>query len=564
MQSVNLPNNPIPIGPDLNYVGDFGNALEKRGDIQFEWTEEMRDEFQRCRADPIYFSSRYMRIVSLDEGLILFEPRDYQIEMIQNFLDNRHNIVMAARQSGKTTSFCAYILWYILFHSNKTVALLANKGDTAKEILSRVRFAYKHLPKWMKHGIEEDNKFSFSLENGSRVIASPTSNDNISGFAVNLLIIDEVAKIDRWDEFAAAVFPTISSGKTTQVVLVSTPKGLNHFHKYWQDSMAGRNSYQRTLVTWERVPGRDAAWAKSTLENDCGNDENVFDQEYNCEFHGSSGTLLSTKALKELANGYQIPFFDQEGFRVYEDVQENHSYVICADPSEGKGKDDSAFHVIDVTELPYRQVAVYNNNKVLPAEFTTIIHHVAKKWNYALVLVESNLLGSAICNSLWNEQEYTNMVLTENGGRDGQRASMGFGGKRTDKGLRTSEKTKERGCSWIKMLIENNKLKVIDHKTIEELGTFSKKSETSKSYCAERGKKDDLCMGLVMFAWLTEQEHFKELTTINTIKQLREKSDAEISENLMPFVFMSNGMELEEELNQPLQGFEVPTRIFVQ
>jgi hypothetical protein len=534
-----------PIIPEIDFRGYRGNPLIKRDGIQINWTPDMLAEYIKCSQDPIYFLETYMKIIHPDDGLIPFNMWDFQKQMLRNFQEWRENIVLTARQVGKSTTTCGFILWYIIFHSEKTVALLANKGETAREILGKIQLAYQHLPKWLQHGVIEWNKGSFLLENNSRVIAAATSADNIRGYSVSLLFIDEAAIIENWEEFSTSVLPTISSGKSTKIILVSTPKGLNHFHKIWKDSEEGENEYCRIEVKWDMVPGRDEAWKKKVLA-DLGNDTEKFDQEYNCEFMGSSGTLISGAKLKSMV--HRRPINQEDGLHQFYKPIRGHKYVIVVDPSEGKGLDSTAFSVFDITEMPYEQVCSYQNKWTPIEDMTTIVHQTAIVYNNAWVLVETNVLGNDICKGLWYGHEYTNVVQTENAGRDGKRVSAGFK-KRTEFGVKTTAIVKSKGCSYVKQLIEADQLILNDHRSIYEFSKFSRRNASTMNvtYCAEPGAHDDLVMTCVLFAWFCTQPHFEELTEINTIGQMKQIDEEEYATSLMPFAYVTSGRPGEDE-----------------
>ena len=520
-----------------NMKGYNGNILLKRANQNIDWTPELVEEWVKCSEDPIYFVENYMKIITLNEGLQNFKPYPYQRNMIQSFVDNRYTIVTTARQAGKSTTTCGFILWYIIFHADKTVALLANKGETAREILGRVQLAYQHLPKWLQQGVKEWNKGSFELENNSRVIAAATSASAIRGYTINLLFIDEAAHIDNWDEFFTSVYPTISSGTESKIVLVSTPNGLNHFYSTWINAKEGRNGYNPILVNWQAVPGRDEKWKQDTLAG-MNFDLEKFDQEMNCEFLGSSGTLIAGWKLKELV--HQSPMVQKEGLIQYYKPKDGHAYIIVCDVSRGKGLDYSAFQVIDVTKMPYEQVCVYRNNNVSPIDYADVIHRTAVAYNNASTLVEINDIGEQVSNSLHFDFGYENILFTENAGRSGKQVTAGFSGRTADKGIRTTKVVKSVGCSILKLLIEQNQLVINDFHTINELSTFSKKGN---SYEAESGKHDDLVMCLVLFSWLSEQQYFKDYTNINTLISLRDKSEDEMNQDLAPFGFVFDGRE---------------------
>lgn len=518
-----------------NERGYKGNVLLKRANQDIEWTPELLQEWVKCSEDPIYFVETYMKIITLNDGLQNFKPYPYQRNMFKSFVENRYTIVTTARQAGKSTTTCGFILWYIIFHDAKTVALLANKGETAREILGRVQLAYQHLPKWLQQGVKEWNKGSFELENDSRVIAAATSASAIRGYTINLLFIDEAAHIDNWDEFFTSVYPTISSGTESKIVLVSTPNGLNHFYSTWINAVENRNGYSPILVNWKDVPGRNEKWKKETLAG-MNFDIEKFNQEMECEFLGSSGTLIAGWKLKEL-----VPLtagVQQEGMSQYFKAEKDKVYTIVCDVSRGKGLDYSAFQVIDVTKMPYQQVCVYRNNAITPIDYADVIHRTAKAYNDAAVLVEINDIGEQISNSLHFDFGYENILYTENAGRSGKQVTSGFSGRTADKGIRTTKIVKSVGCSMMKLLIEQNQLIINDFHTINELSTFSKRGN---SYEAESGKHDDLVMCLVLFAWLSEQQYFKDYTNINTLLSLREKNEEEMDQDLAPFGFIDDG-----------------------
>ena len=520
-----------------NLKGYKGNINLKGINQGIDWTPELVSEYIKCYNDPIYFIETYMKIINVNEGLVSFKLYDYQKEMINGSKENRFNIITTARQSGKSTTTCGFILWYIIFQSEKTVALLANKGDTAREILSRIQLAFQHLPKWLQQGVREWNKGSLELENNSRVIAAATSASAIRGYTINLLFIDEAAFIDNWEEFFTSVYPTISSGSDTKVVLVSTPNGLNHFYSIWINAKENRNNYFHIEVLWQNVPGRDEQWKNDTLAA-MNFDTEKFNQEYSCEFLGSSSTLISGWKLKELI--HMNPLTEKEGLIQYYQPDKEHVYMIVCDVSRGKGLDYSAFQVIDVTKMPYQQVCVFRSNKTSPVDYSQIIHKVARGYNNAAVLIEINDIGEQVSTSLHYDFAYDNVLFTENAGRSGKRITAGFGGKGVDKGIRTTRTVKSVGCSILKLLIEQNQLIINDFNTINELSTFSKKG---KSYEAESGKNDDLVMCLVLFAWLSDQSYFREYTDINTLSSLREKTEEDIEQDVAPFGFILDGRE---------------------
>lgn len=451
--------------------------------------------------------------------------------------------------SHNTTTAVVLILWYVLFNPDKTVAVLGNKWDTSQEILERFRMAYQALPEWLQHGIVEWNKRSVVLENQSKVFGAASSSDSIRGKSVNFLYIDECAHVENWTDFYTSSYPTLSSGKDTKLLFTSTPNGLNHFYKFWMDSQKDRsdpqyNGFNGIKVSWQRVPGRDEEWRKHTL-GALNGDLQKFAQEYEAEFLGSSGTLISGAKLKELVPMNPI-HDDFQGLVQYEEPIKGHNYFIVSDVSRGKGLDYSAFHVIDVTEIPYKQVCVFHDNMILTADYAAVLNRVGMLYNNAYVLVESNDIGAQVPELLHTDYEYENVLYTENKGARGKQLS--FSG---DFGVRTTTTVKAIGCSMLKQLVEQDQLLVKNMDTIGELSTFSKKG---KSYEAEPGCHDDLVMGLVLFAWATSQPLFKDLMDHDIMKKLRERTAEQIDENIMAFGFIDDGQP-GPDLSDQLFGF---------
>ncbi len=354
------------------------------------------------------------------------------------------------------------------------------------------------------------------------------------------------AFIDNWNEFSASVLPVLSSGKKTKLIMTSTPKGLNHFYEYYIGAKNGTNGFKLIEVKWNDVPGRDEAWRHETLQTLNG-DEIRFRQEYCVEFMGSSDNLIDGSVLKnikaEAVPDKSIHVSPSYGYTVYENPMPGHSYVITVDVSRGKGLDYSAFQIIDVTSVPYKQVAVFKNNIISPRDFATFIVTSAKLYNDAMILVEVNDLGAQVSDIIYYDYEYENLIFTESAGTRGKRVSIN-GNKTADKGIRTTTNIKSTGCSMLKLLIEQRKLIINDLATIDELATFSKKA---KSYEAETGKHDDLVMCLVLFAWLTTDGYFKSLTDIDIMHSLREMNDEQIYNELTPFGIITSYGEYESE-----------------
>lgn len=518
----------------LQVKGYNGNQNIKGKGVQIEFSPEMLQEWIKCARDPIYFAEKYIKIVHVDHGLIPIAMYDYQKEIAQAITHNRRVTVNTSRQAGKTTTAVAVILHYVLFNDHKTVALLANKGDAAREILDRIKIAYEALPKWMQQGVVEWNKGSVEFENGCKILAAATSSSAIRGKSISFLYIDETAFVENWDEFFASVFPTISSGNTTKILFTSTPNGLNHFYKTCEGAKEEKNGYIYVEVPWWKVPGRNQKWKDETLAA-MDFDTEKFSQEFECQFLGSSGTLITGGKLKSLV--FREPLTEKNGLCMYEEPIKGRTYICVADVSRGKGLDYSAFHILDATKMPYKQVCTFRDNMVVPMDYAEIIWRTTKTYNDALTLIEINDIGEQVAEVLHNDFEVESLLFTESAGRSGKRVSGGFG-KNVDKGIRTTKSVKAIGCNMLKMMIEQDQFILNDFETIRELSTFSRKGN---SYEAESGCHDDLVMGLVLFGWLADQPFFKDLTDINTLAALREKTEAQMIDDLTPFGFYDDG-----------------------
>tara|TARA_R110002074_G_scaffold61731_4_gene149036 strand:- start:1103 stop:2746 length:1644 start_codon:yes stop_codon:yes gene_type:complete len=515
----------------------LGNPNLKKTNTPVEFTKENIIEYHKCAEDPIYFVKNYVQIVSLDHGLVPFEMYDFQEGMVSTMHDNRFSIFKLPRQSGKSTIIISYLLHYALFNANVNIAVLANKSSTARDILSRLQLAYENLPKWMQQGIIAWNKGNIELENGSKIIAASTSSSAIRGGSYNIIFLDEFAFVPSnvAEQFFASVYPTITSGQNTKVIIVSTPHGMNMFYKIWVDAQEKRNDYIATEVHWSEVPGRDEAWKEETIRN---TSESQFNSEFECEFLGSIDTLISSRRLKTLV--YRNPIQSNAGLDIYVRPEKDNVYMITADVSRGTANDYSAFVVFDVTEIPYKAVAKFRDNEIKPLLFPTKIHEVAKAYNQAYVMVEVNDIGEQVANALQFDLEYDNLVMASMRGRAGQVLGAGFSGGRAQLGVRTTKAVKKIGCSNLKQLIEDNKLIIEDYDSVNELSTFIVRGS---SYQADDGCNDDLVACMFMFAWATDQTYFKELTD-NDIRRtmIREQQDM-LEQDMAPFGFIVNGID---------------------
>ena len=515
----------------------LGNPNLKKANTQIEYTEEQIIEFLKCKEDPVYFANNYMKIVSLDEGLVQFKPYDFQEKLIERFHDNRFNICKMPRQTGKSTTSVAYLLHYVVFNDSVNVGILANKAATARDLLGRLQTAYENLPKWMQQGIIAWNKGSLELENGSKILAASTSASAVRGMSFNILFLDEFAFVPNHiaEDFFSSVYPTITSGKTTKVIMVSTPRGMNHFYRYWHDAERQKNEYVPTDVHWSQVPGRDAEWKRQTIAN---TSEQQFKIEFECEFLGSVNTLISATKLRNLV--YEEPLQRNAGLDIFENPIKDHNYIITVDVARGLGNDYSAFIIFDTTEFPYKVVAKYRNNEIKPMLFPNIIFDVARAYNQAFLLIEVNDIGDQVASILNYDLEYDNLLMATMRGRNGQIVGQGFSGKKTQLGVRMTSAVKKLGCSNLKTLLEDDKLLTCDYDIISELTTFAQRAN---SFEAEEGCNDDLAMCLVIFAWLVCQDYFKEMSDQDVRKRIYDEQKNQIEQDMAPFGFVHTGLE---------------------
>ncbi len=517
------------------------NPRLKAVGVKVAFTQEEVNEWVKCSQDPVYFITKYAKIIHVDRGLIDFEMFEFQKEIVETYFCERKVIVKLPRQMGKTTTTAAFFLWYVLFHDNKVCCILANKANIAQEILSRVKLMYEHLPLWIQQGVVEWNKRSITLENGSRILASATSSSAIRGFSLSLVFMDEFAHVQNniAEEFFTSIYPTISSGKETKILMASTPLGLNHYYKFWTEAVSGANDFVPLYYSWDKMPGRDDAWFN---EQKRALGEQKFRQEVLCEFLGSSDTLISGAKLATMA--MKKPIAEEEGWQVYEHPQTGHSYVILVDPARGLNRDASAFWVVDITQIPYRGVAKYHSHTIAPIVLPNLIYNAGVKYNHAFVLVEINDNGQQVVDMLHYDLEYENIFKlesTQKTGVAGAKIAAGFK-KGIRLGLRMTESVKRIGCLNLKTLIEGDKLLIEDFDTISEFSTFTQQLQT---YKAEEGHHDDLVMTLVMFAWLVTQKYFREAQGrgVDIRTALTTDQTAMMEDDLVPFGVIDTGLE---------------------
>ena len=530
----------------------LGNKNLKRSAVSIGWNEDMVKEYVKCSKEPLYFIKKYVKIVNVDKGLVPFEPWPFQVEMIKKCIDDRFVIAKMPRQVGKTTTIAALLLWYVLFKDNFSIAILANKERQAREILSRIQLAYEHLPKWLQQGIIEWNKGNIELENGSKILASSTSSSAIRGTSQNLVYLDEFAFVPSnvQEEFFASVYPTISSGQSTKVLITSTPNGMNLFYKIWSESETGKNSYSRVSVHWSQIPGRTEAWKKQTIDN---TSERQFKQEYECEFLGSSNTLIDASKLSMLTHA--LPLQRHGNLIIYELPKEKHVYLTVVDTSRGAGIDYSAFIVYDITEIPYKVVARYKDNNIAALVYPNVIYNASRPYNTAYILVETNDIGQQVADILQNDLEYENVLLTRSGGKSGQKLGDSGGGK-LSLGVRTTTQVKRIGCANFKSLVESDKIIINDYDLLYEMYRFI---EINGKYQAEEGEHDDLVMCCVLFSWLVNQDYFKELSNNDARLELLESNQRKLEEEMLPFGFIDEGLDTSSEDDEFNRFLGVPS-----
>tara|TARA_R100000234_G_scaffold113778_1_gene88449 strand:+ start:6620 stop:8200 length:1581 start_codon:yes stop_codon:yes gene_type:complete len=504
--------------------GYNGNSLVKRDGVTHNYTKKEIQEYQKCMGNPAYFARTYAKIINLDKGLVPFDLYPYQEKMFNHFDNNRFSVILACRQSGKSISSVIYLLWYAIFHPEKTVAILANKGATAREMLARVTLALENLPHFLQPGCRVLNKGSIEFSNNSKIIAAATSASSIRGQSVNLLFLDEFAFVDNASTFYTATYPVISAGKETKVIITSTPNGIgNMFYKIWEGAVQKANEFTSFRVDWWDVPGRDEKWKKMTIGN---TSEMQFSQEFGNQFIGSATTLIAADTLLALKAKEPIEVIRGRDIKIYDKPREAHAYMLFVDVSKGRGQDYSTFSVIDITARPFKQVATFRNNIISPILFPDIIVWAAKKYNEAIIVVESNDAGQVVCNGIYYDLEYENTFV------ESAIKSSGIG-------VTMTKKIKRIGCSNLKDLLEQNVLEVVDADSIQELSSFVPKGA---SYEADKGCHDDMVMNLVLFAWFVSTDAFGNIDEIDLKKMLYADRQAQ-EDDLLDFGYISSASQ---------------------
>lgn len=501
-----------------NEFGYLGNPNVKRDGVESEFSIDEIREYKKCMQNPAYFAITYAKVISLDKGLVPFNLWPYQEDMFDHFHKNRFSIVLACRQSGKSISSVVYLLWYALFHPEKTIAILANKGAVAREMLARITLALENLPFFLQPGCKALNKGSIEFSNNSKIIAAATSGSSIRGLSINLLMLDEFAFIENDGQFYTSTYPVVSSGKDTQIIITSTANGVgNVFHKLWEGAVTETNEYKSFRVDWWDVPGRDDAWKATTVAN---TSELQFEQEFGNTFHGRGNTLIAANHL--LAQKAMDPIYYMENVSIYKEPCKGHEYVMTVDVAKGRGQDYSTFTIIDITSEAFEQVATFRDNNISPMLLPDLIYKWANTYNEAYIIVESNDQGVVVCNGLYYDLEYENMFVESVVKKNSVGATM-------------TRRVKRIGCSSIKDLIEQRKLTINDANTIIEMTTFVAKGS---SYQAVAPNHDDLMMNLVLFAWFTTTDIFSSISDIDMKNMLYREQLQAIQDDMIPFGFI--------------------------
>jgi hypothetical protein len=521
--------------PQLSYLG---NPKLRKAYTQVAMTQHEIDEYIKCVNDPVYFTKNYVKIVVLGKGIQPFKLYPFQEEMIQTFQRERFVICKIPRQSGKSITTIAFLLHTILFNESYNIAILAHKGSAANGLLARLKLAYENLPSWLQSGIIEWNKTSIELENGSKIAAFATSADGLRSGSYDMILMDEMAFVPSniVDAFFESTYPVITAGDKTKIIIVSTPKGMNTFYTMWMKATTGKSDYYPIEYHWHDVPWRSEAWKEQTIRN---TSQEQWDQEFGCEFLGSSNTLINAAKIQQMFATMIQPIKIESNVKYYEMPKKDHTYAVIVDVAEGLGQDYSTYSIIDVTSIPYKQVAVYKDNNIKPILLPTQVVSVAKRYNEAFILVEINSIGLQVADMIHYDLAYENLIKIQSKGKQGQQWSAGHK-KNLAFGVKTSTQTKQIGCTNLKTMIESDKLLVYDEDTIKEFTTFC---VDKKIFKAEQGSNDDIVMTLVNFSWLIAQKFFRESVNNDIRKVLQEEQMHIMDTDLVPFGIIDNGID---------------------
>jgi len=527
--------------PEIIYNG---NANIKRDGVTISYTEEQFLEYARCKNSPAYFAKKYCKIIHPDTGLVPFNLYPYQEKMYDNFENNRFNIVLACRQSGKSIAAVGYVLHYAIFQATKNVAVLANKAATAREMLARITLMLENLPFWLQPGCKALNKSEMTFSNNSKIFSAGTSSSSIRGITASLIYLDEFAFVDSAELFYTSTYPVISAGKQSKVIITSTANGVgNMFYKIWEGASQKTNKFVPFRVDWWDVPGRDEAWKKLTISN---TSELQFAQEFGNSFLGTGNTLIDAGTLLSLKAKSAMHEFGP--VKIYEESEDGHSYAMTVDVSQGIGSDYSTFSIIDTTSKPFKQVATYRDDKISPILFPDHIVKWAKLYNDAYVIVENNDQGLLVCNGIYQDLEYENLHMESMVRNNGL-------------GIRMTTKVKRVGCSGFKDILESGNLEIYDADTISEISTFE---QIRNSYEASQGNHDDLVMNLVLFGYFAASKFFNQISDVSLREFLHNEKIKMIESTMVPFGHVSNGIDDNpiDELNADNPDWAIDKKMF--
>lgn len=487
------------------------NGVVKKPGVKIQFDKTMMVNFAQSAKSVEYFASHFYYIINPVTGAQKIKLRPYQQRVLQTFQNKQFNILLSARQVGKTTCSAIYILWYCLFNKDKTVAILANQAATAKSILTEIKYAYERLPNYLKPGILQYNEYNVKFENGCSIIAKATSAHALRGESVSLLYMDEVAFIPQniAEDFWTANWPTLSTGGSC--ILVSTPNGTaNLFYRLWKASQDKENDFVPSQVDWWEVEGRDEKWKEQQIRSI---GKVKFAQEFGNQFQGSAVTLIDAEFLiKKLVKVQPLVSLD-EFTRIWEHVEPNKKYLLSIDTGAGVGSDYSVINIFDITNYPARaaiQVGVWRRNDTAPPQFSDIVLDTAKKWNNAYIIGETNGLSNEVISRIFeSEYEYIFYDYDDD-----------------IYGVCSDVKSKKQACIWFKENLESGKIILKDSDTIDELSYFEEVKEGIYKAKSGRGLHDDC---VVTCLWATyflksgffddERDEWKLQNTIVTKKQ---------------------------------------------
>ena len=445
--------------------------LRARGE-KVNMTPELMKEYIRCSQDIIYFAENYFKIISIDKGEHIIKLYEFQKRILKAMVGGdgdprRHIALLSARQIGKSTISTIYIVWFAIFNSDKTIAILANKEQTAKEILSRVKLGYEGLPKFLQQGVKDDgwSQKSIILENKTKILSASTASSAIRGMSISLLLLDEFAFVPSnvADEFMASVYPTIVSGDESKIIMVSTPNGMNHFYHIYSKAAKGENGYRPVKINWNEIPrkNKDGSDANPKFKEDTIRNIGLvkWNQEFGARFLGSSKTLIDPDLLEELGRETIDPKELKMGdlLHVYERPQEGELYMLGVDSSKGVGGDYSTVQVLKIKdEYDIEQVAIYRNNIIEPHDFAQVVMSISNYYNECYVMIENNDVGGQVADAMFYEYEFDRILNCDKKGI----------------GIRSTKKSKLEANMLLKRYMENDFLKIIDKQTVYELTCY--------------------------------------------------------------------------------------------